>query len=282
MSERNTRLTENLITEEYRKVFEGNSTDRWMQKQRVIALAKELADKELVDEHALREVAMYNAGKHNLDVEAADRVLDVRQKAAGGSLAAMHAPSRPVWQGTGTSISAVGPEIVHYINKPGIIESSEFGGPGLSFILDQLCISGIALSIKGYKSINNTGGYDYVTNRQHSLGISGLPHIGGAVVDRESVFYPRPGTPDFVISSSSGTLVADWVDETYQRIPGYAERAITDEAAGLFAGHPEYKRLGLYDKMHAEMTATALLGGRLDDQMLRVFDPGFYVGVDIN
>ncbi len=282
MSEKSTRLTQELLTKDFSEIFDVTSDEAWVKWKEIREKSINLSSLGLIDDGAIREISLYNAGKHNLDVQAADNVLDIRQKPSGGSLVEMHAPSRSVWQGTGTFIAAAGPDVVHYVNKPGLVESNEFGGPGFPYIMSELCVMSIAHNLKGYRLLDNRGGYQYVTNRKHRLGEKGLPHIGAIAVTREDAFRPRSGTPDALVVSASGTMVNDWVDETYQRIDKYAERAIEDEANGLFDGHPEYRRLGLYDVAAAEMAALTLYGDMLEDCMLQVFNPDIFEGVDIN
>ncbi len=283
MSERSTNATQRLLLEGLPRLFKGTSSDRWAAQDELRAKARELADRGMVDDQAIREIALYNAGKHLLDIHAADAIFDVAQKPAGGSLAAMHAQSRRVWQGTGSSIAIAGPDVVHYIHRPGIVE--EWYGPAFPYVIDKLGWLAIARDIAGHHNLTNQGGYQYVTNRLHRLGRPGLPHIGPAIIERDHVssWKPvEPRHPESIIASASGTLVEPWVDVTYERIPEYAERAIRDETAGLFDGHIENRRAGLYDTEFSEMIGKALYGGAVQDQMLGVFRADCYEGVDIN
>ncbi len=280
MSELSTRLTQELLTTSYASLFTGRSTERWAAQNEMRIKARELSDNGLVDHQAIRELAMYNAGRNHLNAMAADRVFDIAQKPSGGSLRAMHSPSRRVWQGSGSCLSSVGPDIVHYISRPGTVE--DIYGDAFPYVVDKLGWMAIAHDLKGYHTMSNRGGYQYVTNRLNALGRSGKPHIGATATPKAIVYGANPEAPDTIISSASGTLVTDWVDATYDRIPEFADRAVVDEAAGLFDGHVENRRAGLYDVMFAEMVGSLLLGGHEQDQMLKVFDPQYQVGVDIN
>lgn len=283
MSERSTNATQQLILEDLPKIFEGTSTERWDAQAELLAKAKELTKAHLVDDESIREISIVNAEKHHLDHDYADRVFDVVQKPAGGSLGAMHAPSQRVWQGTGSSIAVAGSKVVHYVNKPGL--AAELYGPAFPYLIDKLGCLAIAHDIKGYYSLNNQGSYQYVTNRLHRQGRSGLSHIGPALTSRDGVssWDPiSPDAPDIILASASGTLVQPWVDATFDRIPEFAARAVVDEAAGLFDGHIENRRAGLYDKMFSEMIGTALYGGQLNHIGLTTYIPEFFDGVDIN
>lgn len=280
MSERSTTLTQELLTTNYANLFTGSSTDRWAAQDELRLKANELSGNGLVDEQAIRELAMYNAGIHKLNVKAADSIFTIAQKPSGGSLSAMHGPSRRVWQGTGGCITSAGPDIVHYINNPGWAE--QVYGPSFPYLIDKLGWMAIASDLKGHYSMSNNGGYQYVKSRLNALGRTGAPHIGSTTIPKSIVYGAYETAPESLIGSASGTLVTDWVDNTYQRIPVFADRALVDEAAGLFDGHIENRRAGLYDVMFAEFVGSLLLGGWEQDQMLKVFDPQYFVGVDIN
>jgi hypothetical protein len=287
MTEISTRRTERLILEDLPRALSGSSEERWSAVREMRARADELAKLGSIDEHAIREVAAYNAGKFGLDAQAADRVFDVVQKPGNGSMSAMHAPSGPMWLGTGGCVSAVGPEIVHYINCPGIVEAKY--GHGLPYMLDKLAWLAIARDLKNHEQVAYGDGYSYVANRLNRIGRKGMkPHIGSFAVRRDDA-RTHDGAilknmPEVILSSASGTLPTEYHDRQYNLIvPGAIERADADREAGLFDDWEPNKRAGLFDIVFAEMTARALFGETQNHQMASLFDIGSkFEGVDIN
>jgi hypothetical protein len=286
MSELATTSTQTLILDVLPAVFEGGSDHRWQAIKELRASADELARAGLVDTEAIREISQENSQTLGLDHTAADRVYEVRQKPAGGSLAAMHSPSLGVWGGTGGAMATtVDGMVVHYVYRAG--EAEERYGHGLPYIVDKLAWLATARGIKGHQQIFNGDGYTYTANRLNRIGRKGTrPHIGSIAVHKEQIWEPyRVETPeDELLISASGTLPSEFHDVMYDlHMPELIERARADEQAGLFDGWDRNKRAGIYDIAFGEMVGRALFGDRLDDQMMSLFDiPGRFRDVDIN
>ncbi len=289
MSERATNRTEALILEDLPRVFAGGSDERWMAVKELRGKADDLAANDFIDDEAIRRIGQHNAESLDLDHEAADGVFEAVQKPAGGSLMAMHAPSRRIWVGTGTSIASTrSGEVVHYVNRPGEVEDRY--GPGLPYIVDKLAWLAIGRDLKDYPQVYNGDGYKYVANRLNRIGRKGIrPHVGSISVRREGVYVgyrPESNTAkaDEILVSASGTLPAEFHDRMYEiHMPSLIERAEADEVAGLFDGWEKNKRAGLYDIAFGEMIGQALFRGQINDRMLQLFDvPNRFADVDIN
>lgn len=283
MSGKNTERTLTVLVDGLEDVL--NNNEPWEASQELQAKAKELADKGEVDAGTLREVARHNAEGHRLDFERADRVIDIAQKLGGSSYAATHMGSRRVWQGTGTSLSIVGPDIVHYIDRPGVVEG--WYGPGLPYIVSKAVWMALVRR-EGRHELTSADGYRCLTinlRRIGQIGPEARPHIGAAHAEAYSVhrgydIHKEDLVP--VISSSSGTLVEKWIDDRYQSLSYYATRAVDDEAAGLFDGHIENRRAGLYDTEHSVQVIRALHGVNLNNRTLDFLEEVYDESVDIN
>jgi hypothetical protein len=283
--------TEQLITVDLPRVFEGSSDERWQAAMELRAKADELVrgGEGAVDENFIRELAAYNAGTEGLDFFAADNIFDAAQKPAGGSLMAMHAPSRRIWTGTGACLTTTEDgRIVHYTNRPGEVEDRY--GPALPYVLDKLAWLAIATDVADHDNIYRGEGYQYVTNRlRRWRGISGVPHIGSIAVGRDDVYanYKYGGSDSsapVLLASASGTLPTEYHGYMYEaHMPSLKERADQDRLAGLFDGYEKNKRAGLYDIAFGEMVAQALYGAQINDVCLSLFNvPECFDGVDIN
>ena len=283
MSELSTKLTQELFTVHLKRLLDaGHPHDVEFAQEELVARAKELVQDEHVDIGAIREMAVYNAGKLSLDFFGADGTFDVMQKPADGSLDSTHAPSRKVWRGTGSSIATVGLDhtneldVVYYVDKPGEVELMY--GSAFPYIVEKLGWMVMADAV-----LDNRGGYQYIKDYLTVSGRPTAPHIGSTLVAKSEIrSKTKRSQPTRLYISTSGTLPEIWVDKSYQNIPEYAQRAETDEAAGLFDNHIENRRAGLYDVAFGEMVGRLLYGENLNDRMLEIYDSKYYDGVDIN
>lgn len=275
MSLNSQELTTNFFTTELKELNDvGSLDDAWEVQADLKARVKYLTENGLIDHEAIAEIARDNAEQYGLDSELADHTFDVEQKATPRS------KQHPVWEGTGTSLASVGTDIVHYLNKPGTVEAMYPGG--LFYVVDKLTWLVLANAETPYIRLDNTGGYQYVTEKLNAHGRSGKPHIGSTIVRLGDIREPgdeRAG-PQRIIASTSGTLMNGWADGLYQATPAYAKRAEDDIEA--FDGHIENRRAGLYDVVFATMQAKALYGQDQNGRTFEVADPNRYTDVDIN
>lgn len=276
--------TEELLLVDLPKVFNGSSTDRWEAVREMRIKADELAASGDIDDRAMREIAIYNAGRNDLDFFGADQVFDAIKKPAGGSLGAMRAPSQRVWVGTGSCITTTNNgEIVHYVNRPGEVERRY--GPALPYILDKLAWLAIARDIKGHHQVHSGDGYRYVANRLNRIGRKGArPHIGSIAVYTPENLIHDGSHQKVLLSSASGTLPTAFHDYMYEHFyPSLKDRTNADREAGLFDNYEGNKRAGIYDIAFAEMVGLALLRDQINDRCLSIFDiPRCFDDVDIN
>ncbi len=275
MSELSTRATQDLLTRDLKQVFAGNESARWEAYEDLMRKTNGLVKGDLVDDEAARELAISNAEDYGLNHEAADTVMDVRLRSSGGSLSEMRMQPSVAFRGTGTAITTAGPDVVHYINRPGPVE--EWYGPGLPYVVEKLAWMAIASS-RGHRQLDNRGGYQYVTDQLRSRGLvaaSKVLHIG-----------PWNNPELGIISSPSGILVKSWVEAEFDKVPQFGQRAILDEAAGRFDGRIENKRAGLNDAIWGELAIKALRNEGIDETRLQIPHPDLYSGkrgeVDIN
>jgi len=277
MSSKSTELTQSFFTKELQELNAvGSFQAAWEVQDDLRLRMNDLSEKGMIDHNAITEIAEVNAEKYGLDTQRAGAIFKTQQKASpDGKL-------RPMWEGTGNSLASVGTEIVHYLNNPGRVE--ELYGPALPYVVDKLTWLALANAEKGFTLLDNKGGYQYVTERLNRNGRKSNPHIGSAITQLSDI---RPTNdelklPKSIIASASGTLMNAWADGVYQAVPQYAERAVQDEAAGLYDGHIENRRAGLYDVVFATMQAKALYGLDQNGKQLEVPNPDKYKGVDIN
>lgn len=272
MSERATSQTTELFTTHLRPIFEGDMADRWAATHELKARASELASSGLVDETAIGELAAHNAQVHGLDGDRANQVLDLEMALPNTGWLTAKPPAERVWQGTGSTMATAQGDVVHYVNRPGVVQ--EWYGPALPYLVAKLGLIAQAAAM-GHPGLDNHGGYQYVMDC-----LQEQDRLAGERVYMGSASNLGTGSADtLVLASATGVLPTDRLHQAVQVRPAYAELSAND--SHLLDGHPENRRAGLYDIMAAQQIIAALEGEDLTGKCLVIPPAELYTGTNI-